>query len=347
MSNGWILCAAGFAAIAAGWCGLRLGIPVGGMLGSMLAAAVVSLTTGGFSLGDTGVLVLQLYVGFSSGCGIGRKQVKTCGRALPILLVLLPLYCLFNVAFGVLMSRHSGIDLITAMFSLVPGGATDMGTISAEMGADNSVVGILQVVRVLFCSLVYPQAFHLVMRVRGRSGARQQPLTSPGQPFHGGRCLIAAAASTVGGLGLKVLGIPGGAILGSMLAAMAVSCLLDGILVPRWSKDCLQLASGLYLGSLVTAGVAASMASLLTPVLIQMVNMILFETVAVLLVRKLCKISLETALPVCATGGLTEMLPITYGLGGDALVVSTVHALRIIVVVAAFPHLAKIVASLL
>ena len=44
---------------------------------------------------------------------------------------------------------------------------------------------------------------------------------------------------------------------------------------------------------------------------------------------------------------MTEMLPITYELGGDALVVSTVHALRIIVVVAAFPHLAKIVASLL
>lgn len=347
MSSGWILCIAGLTATIAGWCGLRLRIPVGGMLGAMLAAAGVSLMTGGFDLGTTYVLLLQLFVGFSSGCGITRKQLRACGQALPILLVLVPLYCLFDVSFGILMNRHSSIDLITAMFSLVPGGATDMGTIAAEMGADNSVVGILQVVRVLSCSLLYPQAFHLVVRSQGSTGVRAQPPAAQTQSTQWGRCLIAAACAAAGGLGLKALRIPGGAILGAMLASAIVSCLFDGITVPRQSKSCLQLASGLYLGSLITAEVAASMANLLTPVLIQLANMVLFEIIAVFLVRKLCKIDLATALPACATGGLTEMLPITYELGGDTLVVSTVHSLRIVIVVAAFPQLAKLVASLL
>ncbi len=335
---------AGLAAVAGGLCGLRLHIPVGGMLGAMAAAAMVSLFVGEFSLGKYGILLLQLYVGFSSGCGITRRQLWACGQAVPILLVLVPLYGLFDVGFGVLMHRCCRIDLITAMFCLVPGGATDMGTIAAEMGADNATVGILQVVRVLLCSLLYPQAFHLI--VDGGASTRKQPEEATKQPAQWGRWCLAAAVAAVGGLGVKHLGVPGGAILGAMMASAIVSCLFDGISVPAWPKSCLQLFSGFYLGSLITRGVAASVSRLLLPVGIQLVNMVLFEIVAVFMVRKICKTGLRTALPACATGGLAEMLPVTYALGGDVSVVSTVHALRIIIVVAAFPQLARLVISL-
>lgn len=330
------------AAIVAGYLGFRTRIPLGGMMFAMAAAAAVGLLAGEYSLGSRLILLLQIYVGFSAGCGIDRNRLRAIKKVLPLLAILVPLYFIFDIVFGLVMQHVSQLDLVTSMFSLVPGGATDMGTIAAEMGADASVVGILQIVRVLFCSIAYPQIFGRIVKKQAIPSSHTDAATA--QPkANAAQLLLAFAVAALFGAVLKQLKIPGGAILGAMLGACAVSCICEGIIVPTVCKQGLQIMGGLYLGSLITVSAISSISMLLVPSVIQVLNMILFEIVSVWLVMKFCDIDLATALPTCATGGLTEMLPLTDELGGDRLTVSTVHSLRLVIVVAAFPHLVRLV----
>jgi len=343
MSNMSCLLLAACLAIIAGTIGCRTTVPLGGMLFAMIAAAVVSLAVGPYTLGKTLVLLLQIYVGFSAGIGITRQQLGTVKRVLPVCAILIPLYFIFDIFWGMVIFRLCEMDLFTAMFSLVPGGATDMGSIASEMGADASVVGIMQVVRVLFCCLAYPPIFEMIMQHKSAKKTEVTAVTPARKQIKWTHIMLAAVLAILGGTALKRLQIPGGAIVGAMIMTVAVSYVFDGIAVPKESKTGLQIFGGLYLGSLITTATVMSISSLLIPTLIQIVNMVFFEIISVKLVTKFCSIDLQTALPACATGGLTEMLALTDELGGDKLMVSTIHSLRLLVVVAVFPHIVSLV----
>jgi uncharacterized protein len=101
-------------------------------------------------------ILAQLILGMDLGYSVSMKKIKAAGK-----------YCFFYVALnigviafsfllGYLFTLFTPMDLVTAMLSFAPGGLVEMAITAQEAGGDPSVVGSLQMIRLLLIVLLLP-----------------------------------------------------------------------------------------------------------------------------------------------------------------------------------------------
>jgi membrane AbrB-like protein len=137
--------------------------PAGGVIGSMLVIAVLRL--GGCATHPVPrVLLDAAYVGL--GISVGVSFDSKALLQLQSSLGILAFATLGTLASGFLLAlfvrRIMGLDYRTAMLACSPGGLSTMATVAEETGGQSLVVGLFQLVRIIWVILAMPLFLHFL-----------------------------------------------------------------------------------------------------------------------------------------------------------------------------------------
>jgi uncharacterized protein len=130
------------------WGALRLKVPAGALLGPMVL---------GIALGAAGVLRVTLpepllalsyaLVGWRIGLAFTRETLALAARALPRVLLAITALIGFSAGLALLLSRTTGIDLVTAYLAVSPGGMDSVAIIATSVPVDQPFVMAMQALR--------------------------------------------------------------------------------------------------------------------------------------------------------------------------------------------------------
>ncbi|MDL2224878.1 AbrB family transcriptional regulator, partial [Eubacteriales bacterium OttesenSCG-928-M02] len=163
-----------------GYIGLKLKLPAGAMMGAMLATLAFNLIAQRAFFYDDLRVVLQILSGAMIGSRMDLSQVKGMKQLIfPILLLLCGMF-LMNLLFGLLMYWLSPLDAATSLFSIAPGGATDMAIIATDLGARPAYVAVLQLCRLIIIFTTMPTIFRKVIgKLQTRDRQKQAEMEGP------------------------------------------------------------------------------------------------------------------------------------------------------------------------
>ncbi|NCC58987.1 MAG: hypothetical protein EOM17_15430 [Synergistales bacterium] len=155
---GYVLFAA--VALAGGYTGYALHLPVGILTGSMFSVAAMNLA--GKELPPMPPVLrtmAQIGIGVIIASSITMETFRQFSTmALPVVSLTAGMLAA-SLSLGFLLHRMTGWDYPTCLLSTSLGGLSQMSIISEEMGADPLKVSILQTVRLLSILVVLPFLF--------------------------------------------------------------------------------------------------------------------------------------------------------------------------------------------
>lgn len=224
-----------------------LGLPLGWMLGAMLATAWLG-SRGAAAVPEAvrpaGLMVL--------GLGLGQTFTAPVAAAvaasLPAILAGGMLSLLAGLAVAPLYRRVARVDGRTAYYAAVPGGIVVMATLAQRAGASVPAVTVAQTIRMAVVVLVFPPMVALFA-----AGGRDAGFSAVLPPFAWGGAALLLAGGALAALAGARAGIANAAMLAPCLLAMALSG--GGLLpssIPRWMVDAAQVAMGASLGLRLT-----------------------------------------------------------------------------------------------
>ncbi len=140
-----------------------------------------------------------------------------------------------------------------------------------------------------------------------------------------------------------LLGVPGGAFTGAMLATGAANLVLGNLQdAPRWMQLLARVILGLSIGVSVTEETIQAIARSFLPVVIMIVAVTLLGLIAAWAISRYTSMRLPTALCGAAPGALPAMVALSEDLGGEAPVVATMHLIRLVSILLIVPTLASV-----
>ena len=334
-----------------GWAGAllarRLKIPAGFMIGAMAGTAVFNVLSG------QGVMPMEVKVAVQivSGIFIGMKIKRT---DIPVLKsILLPaavsalLMMLLCMGMGALVSVLADVDMVSAMLGCAPGGIVDMSLIAMDIGADTSVISVLHMIRLITVLGVFPTLFQiLIKKVRQYApkptsdNTLQQPeisvkpVINRAKPLH---ILLTAAVGGIMGIIGKIIGIPAGPLLFSMIGTTVFNMLTSLAQMPMPVKQGAQILAGTLIGINVTMGALIQLKSLLLPAVMMLVLYFLINLLLASLLHFLWHFDIMTAFFSCTPGGASDICLMVEDFGGDTTRISIMQTTRVMIVVGLYP----------
>ncbi|GAA0179624.1 hypothetical protein SH2C18_24630 [Clostridium sediminicola] len=139
-----------------GFLGIKLKIPAGALIGSMLLVAIYNIYSGEGTIPKNFKLVAQIVVGAMIGLNFTIDSFREFKNIIIPTMILVVCLMIFCVVLGFFISKFTGLDLITSLFSCSPGGLTDMTLISEAYGADTSKVVAMHSARLITVIAVLP-----------------------------------------------------------------------------------------------------------------------------------------------------------------------------------------------
>lgn len=322
-----------------------LHVPAAWLIAPMVTAIV--LASGGIRLR----MVRQTFVAAQSILGITIAQTVSIPTVIeigkqfgPILAVVLTTVAAAGIA-GWLLARFSPIGPETAAWGSSPGAASVMSTIAGEFGADVRIVAFMQFLRVTVVVLTASLVTRVLFAFEpGHTVQNAAAGTAPFALLPFLETLVFALAAGFAGFASR---IPGSVLLFPLLGgAVLHSTGLLPIDVPWWLLDAAYLTIGWNIGLLYTRETLAFVLRLV-PLLVlsTCVLMALCGLSAALLVA-LLHVDPLTAYLATTPGGLDSVSVIALGSGSDIALVLAMQTVRLFVVLATGPPVAKMIARL-
>jgi len=354
----------------------KLNLPMGAMLGALIAAAAFNLVTEHAVFYNELRIALQLLTGAMIGSRIGIEEAKSMKAILlPTVLLLIGMVAM-NITFGAAVYSLSELDIVTSLFSVTPGGATDMAMISTDLGANTAYVAILQIIRIIIIITLLPPIFKVIVKKthykehggtiirteEAKTSSREHEKGAahggervhdglPVEPFRYNRREIILLAglflsAICGGLIFRALDVPAGAIIGAMLFGIAYSIIFGKAVYPSRIRPWQQILAGAYIGVSIDKETVASMDVLFIPLLIMIVGILLFVFVVSFIIHKLTKLDFVTCLLACTPGGITEMSLLSEDFGADTPKIAVMQTVRLVLVIMIFPAMLQAILSI-
>lgn len=255
-----------------------------------------------------------------------------------------------NLVIGFTVAKVTKLDLFTCLFAMIPGGMAEVSTIGAELGADLPMMAVFQTTRVLISYTLAPALIPIAAKRWGRTGCVVMDSTGSQEgPKQNGsyRSLsVTFVLALIGGLTAKRLGIPAGSILGSMLVAIPFKLITKQEYPTKRIKQIVQILVGTYVGSYVTFSFIKQVYRYLLPVVAGVLVFLAGCGIMGYLVHRLFKIDFSTAMFGCVPTGVSDMAIIASDLGGNGAQVIVLHLIRYLAVIAFFPVIFRLIASL-
>lgn len=151
------------------------------------------------------------------------------------------------------------------------------------------------------------------------------------------RFLITLLACTAGGLLLKRLKVPGGMLVGALIAAALLKVLTPYGYMPYAGRFAAQVAAGAYIGALFDRAQLKSIRRVWKPYLMIMAFFLGANLLAGFLIWRTGACDLMTALLCCVPGGMSDTPLIAADLGADVGTVAILQFVRMVTGIVLMP----------
>ena len=311
-----------------------LNLPLGWMLGAMVATTVVSL--GGAKLHVPGPMrsIMVAVLGVLLGASF-TPEILDKVRQWPLTIACLVLYLgiLVSVLF-VYFHRIVGFDAPTAYFSAAPGGLGEMVITGAAMGADDRTIALVHTSRILLVVLTIPFWYRFMTGVT--------PTPSSIGPSIGAMGIadlsVLGACAVVGVVGGRLIRLPAYRISGPLLASALVHVTGLSSSAPPWEVVAVaQVVMGSAIGARFTGVPLRRVLGVMAAALVSTVVMLAATVAFALVLAPATGIDWRSIVLAYAPGGLAEMSLIALSLGIETAFVATHHVLRIALIVVGAP----------
>lgn len=330
------------AGVLAGWLFESLSIPVGWLLGAMVAGIIISARWGRQELPGGLQIAAQVMLGLASGAGFPISTMLSMGQhALPLLLMVA-----FTVGLslygGYLLHRWGGIDRATGFMGMLPGAASSMVAVSSEMGADPVAVAIIQYLRVVMVMMLAPLAVEYLIPSGTVSEAAPVMAAAAGQPLP--MHLNLAALVLVGIVGTllgRLLHIPSPSFLGPFLAVVLASWFLPSPLnMPDQLFNAGMVLMGLFIGVRFDVALARRLGRVALLESILVLVLIAFGLVAGYGYHLATGVDTMTAVLGSMPGGMEVQIAAAARLGGNVGLVVAMQMSRYFLILVSGPLIA-------
>jgi membrane AbrB-like protein len=314
---------------AAAW----VGMPLAWMIGAMIATGTAAISGAAVSvpvrLRSTMIMVLGIMLGGSFTPDIvehvGRWSVTLAGLAAYVVIA--------GAAGTFLLRRVARLDPVTAYFTAMPGGLTEMVIAGGAMGGDDRTIALAHSMRVMLVVLVIPFWFAFVEGYQPGGVGPAGPAGSMGLQD------MALLASAAAGMPIAAaLRLPVPALLGPLLlsAALHATGLTEGQ-PPGILVATAQVVVGAAIGCrfagtpplriVKVAGLALGVTAL----------MLVLDVAAALILHHLTGVGMPALVLAYSPGGFAEMSLVALALHIDTAFVATHQIARILMVVMLAP----------
>ena len=270
---GWTLLTVA-AAAGGGLLLMRLRVPGGMLVGAILGAVLVNLTTGQAYIWPQTRVVAQVLTGAYIGCLVTTEDLRHLPRVIRPYLAVMSTFLALNLAVGFFIWRVTDLDLLTSLFCAAPGGMTDTPLIALDMGADASMVAVMQFVRMVFGMACLPSI--IVLADRKIEGDQMVP--EEGQGTHSlerkkahvslRKFLPTFAVALAAGILGKLSGVPAGTLSASLIAVIVLKFAGSAPPMPMWVRRLAQVVSGCCIGAGITRDQIFQLRQLILPALV-------------------------------------------------------------------------------
>jgi membrane AbrB-like protein len=343
---------------------LKIKVPAGAMVGSMLSVALYNIITGEAYFPQDLRVITQIATGAFIGAGITKKDVLDLKLMIKPAVLMVSTMIILDLFLGYIMFKITDIDLVTSLFACAPGGLVDMSIISTDLGADSSKVALLQMVRLMSVLIILPPIIRIISSHYSSGINKVKEMSLKGDISHDSPntnkasnieytqkgkyinlAITVIIASIAGLIGFK-LKIPAGAVTASMIAVGALNIFYSKGYLPINIRRATQIFAGALIGQRMGYGDLIALKSIILPVFILILGIIIVNFLIGLFIHKVAKLELITSLLASAPGGMSDMALVAKDLGGDAPKVAVLQLARYICIVALFPVIIKLVSSL-
>lgn len=343
------------AALGIGLLLFKLKVPGGMLVGAILGAAALNIATGRAFIYPQTRIAAQALTGAYIGCMMTREDVRHLPRLIRPYLVVLSSLLVLNLGMAAVFFWTTDLDLLTCLFCAAPGGMSDTPLIAMDMGADSSVVAVMQFVRMIFGMGCLPTVIMLSDRLIEPETAKSLESHDAGNaasaPAKAKATLTAflptmCAAIAAAALG-KLSGIPAGALSAALIvtAALKLSGRCPGM--PMWLRRAAQIISGCCIGSGITREQIFAMRQLALPAVVLCLGYMVCCVGMGVVVSKLFRIPLREAMLTLSPAGATEMALIAADLGVESTDLVVLQICRLVGVMLIFPQIFHLIVTVL
>lgn len=334
-SRGWPQALALTAGGLGGWAAEAAGVPLGWLIGAMLANVALALSGAPVATDPRLRRVMIAVLGVMLGSAFSPEILQQL-QQWALSLVVLVVYTLVVAVAGMLWClRVARLDSATAYFSGVPGGLSEMLILGPLYGADPRVLSLTHGTRVILLVTAIPALLAAAGFVfAGTEGAAAAATPAIG-PLD---ALLLLAALLLGPWLAARLRVPAAPLFGALVLSAAVH--LAGwteVKPPEWAIAAAQVVIGAsagayFLGATLRLVVRSLLFSLgLTSMMLAVAA--LFALFIVLAAG----VPFAAAFLALVPGGLAEMSLVALALGVEPAYVSAHHLVRIFLVMALVP----------
>ena len=329
----------------AGYIFYKLKIPGGMMVGALVGAVVLNLTTDLAVMPSAARVAAQITAGGFVGASVEKRDVMRIPHLAKPALILLGGMLLVNMTMGIVIHYTSNEDWLTAFMCAVPGGMSDTPIIAAEMGANGAAVVLMQFCRLVSGIGVFPSVIMAVTRHEEQevhAVQEKQKKTAAWQSV-----LLTMATAIACGLLGRVSGIPMGTMLFALVGTACLNIFWGKAVVPVWLKRVAQVLSGTYIGCSVGADEAADLRFLILPALLLVAGYLVNCFVSSALLHKFFRITRREAMLACSPAGATDMALISSDMGVTSPDLNVLQIVRMISAIIIFPQIIHAIVPLL
>jgi uncharacterized protein len=280
----------------------------------------------------------QGVVGAVQGAYVTLPAIVTIGRHAPVVVLACLLTLAATVVAGRLLALTAHLDLPTAAFGMIAGGAQGIIAISDKLGADSRMVAMMQYMRLLLIVLTTPLVATLAFHAHGGGSVAAAPAVD----WPTGTVFVVVSIAA-GLLFARLTRLPSGALLGPMLisAVLVITGVPFAVGVPAGIEYVAYAVIGLEVGVRFTPQ-AISQAGRLFPLSLGFTVGLLAICAALGLgLARLSGVSALAGYLATTPGGLYSVLAIASNTGSSATFVLSVQVIRLFMMLLAAPPLAR------
>ncbi|MFY0661527.1 MAG: AbrB family transcriptional regulator [Shimia sp.] len=321
-----------------GWLVSRTGIPLGWMIGAMLATAALALSKLPMQQPSGVFNVVRASVGAMLGTAFTLELITSFPQWwASITGLLIAMAVMFGLAF-VALRKVARFDRPSALLCSIPGGIAEMILLSESAGADQTRVSIVHALRISLTILILPL---LISLTTGLSVSSAQ--AAEGVTFTVLDLFWFALSVGAGFLAKRYLKIPAPLVVAPMVVSGALHVSgVSGFVVPGALSDAVQAFIGINVGGRFAGVTVKALSAVFGSAVLVVVVQISVAYSAATLVAQSMGFDVLTMTLAYAPGGLAEMSLIAVATDADPAVVGLHHVIRVLEALIAAPILLRI-----
>lgn len=310
------------------------GLPLAWMLGAMCATTVAALAGARLAVWPPLRAVMIAVLGVMLGSAFSPDLLDRLGPWLAGVLTLAVYVPLGAGLVYLYFRRFARFDPVTAYFASTPGGFGEMVLTGEAMGGDVRAISLVHATRVLVVVFIIPFWYRFIAGLDVPTGANFGTLATLGIAD----AVLLALSAAVGWSLARLLRLPAAALVGPMIVSAGIH--LAGVTAAPPPGELVSLAQ-VVVGTAVGArfvGVAWRTIARIPLLALGSTAILLALTVVfAAVVPGITGLQAPALALSLAPGGLAEMSLIALALGVDTAFVSTMHLVRIAIIVMLAP----------